>query len=159
MIALSIRQPWCWHILNSGKDIENRDWPTRFRGRVLIHASKGMTRGEYEDGQDPLWSNGGPTIELPPIEHLERGGIVGSVEIVDCVAVSDSPWFFGRFGFVLRDPNPLPFVPWKGRLGFFDVPASALPSNAELCGVRSTSERAPGYAGDQNRRMKCENCT
>ena len=94
-----------------------------------------MTRGEYEDGQDPLWSNGGPTIELPPIEHLERGGIVGSVEIVDCVAVSDSPWFFGRFGFVLRDPKPLPFVPWKGQLGFFDVPASALPSNAEFSGA------------------------
>lgn len=58
MIALSIRQPWAWHILNSGKDIENRDWPTRFRGRVLIHASKGMTRAEYEDGQDPLWASG-----------------------------------------------------------------------------------------------------
>ena len=117
MKALSIRQPWAWHILNSGKDIENRDWPTGFRGRVLIHASKGMTRAEYEDGQDPLWARGGPTIE-----RLERGGIVGSVEIVDCVAVSDSPWFFGRFGFVLRDPKPLPFVPWKGQLGFFDVP-------------------------------------
>lgn len=35
MIALSIRQPWAWHILHSGKDIENRDWPTKFRGRVL----------------------------------------------------------------------------------------------------------------------------
>lgn len=132
MIALSIRQPWAWHILNSGKDIENRDWPTRFRGRVLIHASKGMTRAEYEDGQDPLWAHAGPTIELPPIERLERGGIVGSVEIVDCVMASDSPWFCGRFGFVLRDPQPLPFVPWKGRLGFFDVPASALPSNAQF---------------------------
>lgn len=122
MIALSIRQPWAWLIINAGKDIENRDWPTGFRGRVLIHASKGMTRDEYEDGQDPLWARGGPTIELPPIERLERGGIVGSVEIVDCVAVSDSPWFFGRFGFVLRDPKPLPFVPWKGRLGFFNIP-------------------------------------
>ena len=135
MIALSIRQPWAWHILNSGKDIENRDWPTRFRGRVLIHASKGMTRAEYEDGQDPLWASGGPTIELPPIEKLERGGIVGSVEIVDCVAASDSPWFFGRFGFMLRNPKPLPFVPWKGQLGFFDVPESALTSNANVCGL------------------------
>lgn len=125
MKALSIRQPWAWLILHSGKDIENRSWPTRFRGRVLIHASKGMTRAEYEDGQDPLWQSGGPTIELPPIEELARGGIVGSVEIVDCVEQSDSPWFFGRFGFVLRDPKPLPFVPCPGRLGFFDVPESA----------------------------------
>lgn len=126
MIALSIRQPWAWHILHSGKDIENRDWPTRFRGRVLIHASKGMTRAEYEVGQDPLWASGGTKIELPPFEQLERGGVVGSVEIVDCVAVSTSPWFFGRFGFVLRDPKPLPFIPWKGQLGFFDIPDSAM---------------------------------
>ena len=49
MKALSIRQPWAWMILYAGKDIENREWPTRFRGRVLIHASKGMTHDEWED--------------------------------------------------------------------------------------------------------------
>jgi hypothetical protein len=27
---------------------------------------------------------------------------------------------------VLRDPRPLPFTPWKGRLGFFDVPEAAI---------------------------------
>lgn len=124
--ALSIRQPWAWHILNSGKDVENRDWPTKFRGRVLIHASKSCTRAEYEDGNDPLWFKGGPTIELPPLEQLQRGGIVGSVEIVDCVAAYDSPWFAGRFGFILRNPIQLPFVPFKGRLGFFNVPDDVL---------------------------------
>ena len=122
MKALSIRQPWAWHILHSGKDIENRNWPTKFRGRVLIHASKGMTRYEYEDGRDPLWASGGPAIELPSLEQLERGVIVGSVEIVDCVTRSSSPWFFGDFGFVLRNPIVLPFQPFKGALGFFDVP-------------------------------------
>jgi hypothetical protein len=49
-IALSIRQPWAWLILHAGKDIENRDWPTKYRGPFLIHASKGMTRDEYETG-------------------------------------------------------------------------------------------------------------
>lgn len=122
MIALSIRQPWAWHILHSGKDIENRDWPTKFRGRVLVHAAKGCTRDEWENGNDPLWHCGGPTIELPALAELPRGGIVGSVEIVDCVTGSDSHWFAGRFGFVLRDPQPLPFTPWRGQLGFFDVP-------------------------------------
>lgn len=122
MIALSIRQPWAWHILHSGKDIENRDWPTKFRGRVLVHAAKGCTSGEWNLGNDPLWHCGGPTIELPPLEDLPRGGIVGSVEIVDCVAMTDSPWFVGRFGFVLRDPLLLPFTPWRGKIGFFDVP-------------------------------------
>ena len=43
MKALSIRQPWAWLIVNSHKHIENCDWPTKFRGRFLIHASKGVT--------------------------------------------------------------------------------------------------------------------
>lgn len=126
MLALSIRQPWAWHILHSGKDIENRDWHTRVRGRILIHASKGMTRDEYEDGQDPLWAVGGPTIELPGIHELDRGGLVGTVEIVDCVTASDSPWFCGRFGFVLRDPKPIPFIVYRGQLGFFEVDEAVL---------------------------------
>lgn len=125
MKALSIRQPWAWLILRAGKNIENREWPTSVRGRILIHASKGVTRDEYEDACDPLWASGGQTIELPPLEDLERGGIVGSVEIVDCVSHSDSPWFCGRFGFVLRDPIILPFRPYRGALGFFDVPDDA----------------------------------
>ena len=62
----------------------------------------------------------------PSFAELARGGIVGSVEIVDCVEDSDSPWFIGRYGFVLRDPRPMPFVPWKGALGFFGVPRAAL---------------------------------
>jgi len=122
MKALSIRQPWAWLILHAGKDIENRGWPTSFRGRFLIHASKGMTRAEYELADDPLWDRGGPTIKLPYFSELERGGIVGEAEIVDCVTDSDSLWFSGIFGFVLRNAKPLPFRPLRGMLGFFEVP-------------------------------------
>lgn len=120
MKAISIRQPWASLIINSGKDIENRDWFTRYRGRVLVHASKGMTRDEYADTAEFVDRIIGKA--MPPAEALARGGIIGSVEIVDCVEHSESRWFFGRFGFVLRDPRPLPFVPFKGSLGFFDVP-------------------------------------
>lgn len=128
MKAISIRQPWAWLIINAGKDIENRDWPTRMRGRVLVHAAKGMTRDEYASVKDLLTFSSMRSlgIELPAFSELDRGGIVGSVEIVDCVTDSPSPWFFGKHGFVLRDPKPLPFVPFKGALSFFDVPAEAL---------------------------------
>jgi hypothetical protein len=118
--ALSIRQPWAWLILNAGKDIENRDWPAHFRGRFLIHASKGMTQDEYINAAYTL-RDIRKDIELPPFEALERGGIVGTAVLASCVRQSDSPWFFGEYGFVLRDAAPLPFRPYKGRLGFFDV--------------------------------------
>ena len=132
MLALSIRQPWASLILKAGKDIENRDWPTKFRGRILIHASKGCTRQEFEDAiwfaEDAINRNINADLKT-----IERGGIVGSVEIVDCVTHSDSPWFVGRYGFVLRDPCVLPFIPWKGQLGFFDVP-ELKPYCAKLAG-------------------------
>jgi hypothetical protein len=107
-------------IINAGKDIENRDWPTKVRGRVLIHASKGMTRDEYESAYHTM-IRVNRSLLLPSFVTLERGGIVGSVEIVGCVERSDSPWFFGRYGFVLKDPQRLPFQLCKGQLGFFNV--------------------------------------
>jgi hypothetical protein len=123
--AISIRQPWAWLIMNGGKDIENRNWPTKFRGKVLIHAAKGMTRDEYE------WARrfAAPIINDSTInaclaldsfrDRMPRGGIVGMAEIVDCVTRSDSRWFVGPHGFVLRNVQPLPFTPCKGALGFF----------------------------------------
>jgi hypothetical protein len=31
-------------------------------------------------------------------------------------------WYAGVFALVLADVEPLPFIPWKGSLGLFDVP-------------------------------------
>lgn len=118
MKALSIRQPYAWLIIHGGKDIENRSWATKFRGRFLVHAAQGMTRAEYNVAS---WVAGPLGVRLPAFEDLQRGGIVGSVELVDSVDTSDSPWYMGDKGFVLRNPKPLPFVRLKGRLQFFDV--------------------------------------
>ena len=130
-LAISIRQPWASLILLAGKDIENRTWSTQVRGRVLIHAAKGMTKVEYADALnfasaiDPdLVRQLVETNKLGP-NDLQRGGIIGSVDLVDTVLgrrFCKSPWFQGPWGFVLAEPQPLPFVPIKGRLGFFDVP-------------------------------------
>lgn len=124
MIAISIRQPWAWLILHAGKDIENRDWKTPYRGRCLIHASKSATKQDYQDAIDFITSQRFDhlSIALPAIDQFDRGGIVGSVDIVGCTDTSDSPWFVGDYGFILRNPKPLPFTPYKGRLGFFNVP-------------------------------------
>lgn len=119
--ALSIRQPWAYFILRCGKDVENRDWFTRFRGPVLIHAAKTMTRADYEYAVDFAKSIG--VADIPSMQQLERGGIIGAADINDCVIESDSPWFFGKYGFILSNIRPLPFMPCKGQLGFFEVEA------------------------------------
>ncbi len=118
--ALSIRQPWAWLIFN-GKDVENRDWATKRRGRFYVHASLGMTRAEYQMGYDFYYIVGSPQVPLPAFEDLQRGGLIGSVDLLDCVSESTSPWFVGRYGFVLARPEPMPFVRMRGALGFFRV--------------------------------------
>lgn len=127
MKAISVRQPWAWLIVNGFKDIENRTWTTRFRGPVLIHASKGMTNEEYEDVEAWLGNGdqddvGALEITLPDRKIIERGGIVGIANITGCVSESMSPWFFGPYGFVMREQRVLPFTPMRGALGFFDCP-------------------------------------
>lgn len=117
MLTISIQQPWAWAILCAGKDIENRTWPTKVRGRVLVHAGKRLD----QSGVECLWD----CYHLNVPSHLPLGGIVGSVEIVDCVASSASEWFFGKYGFVLRSPRVLEFMPCRGQLGFFDVQYNA----------------------------------
>lgn len=96
-----------------------------------------MTRDEYEEASWTAENNG---VTLPPYEQLERGGIVGEVEIVDCVNRSESPWFFGDYGFVLRNGKTLPFQPCKGALGFFS-PVNNMKSNAAA--VKDTNGGLP----------------
>lgn len=120
--ALSVRQPWAWAIIHAGKDIENRSWQAvnhglAKRGRIAIHAAKGMTREEYVDAAEFMLKD--LRIEYPPARELLRGGIIGSVEVVNVVTEHDSPWFFGPRGLVLADPEPCPFIPCIGMLGYF----------------------------------------
>ena len=138
MKVISIRQPWAWLIVRPDltgrarreaahkhelKDVENRSWRTHYRGPLLIHAAKGMTRIEYEVAQDTL-RVGGPIIELPPFGEMQRGGIVGRADLIDCIPPERraSWWHFdGDFGFLLADVKPLPFRQCKGALGIFDI--------------------------------------
>jgi hypothetical protein len=120
MKALSIRQPYAWLIVNGHKDIENRDWVTNFRGRVLIHAGLTYPKRNYRDDAEDYPAQYGGTY---PARESMIGGIVGVATITGCVTVSSSGWFLGPYGFTLTDAKPLPFVPCKGKLGFFNVPA------------------------------------
>ncbi|MCK1684282.1 hypothetical protein IVA87_34075 [Bradyrhizobium sp. 147] len=119
--ALSVRQPWAWAIIFASKDIENRSQAAIQHGmrcqRIAIHAAKGMTQSEYDDAARFMLEDIG--IRCPPAAELARGGIIGSVDVVAIVRESDSPWFFGPRGLVLRNPAPCAFIPAVGALGYF----------------------------------------
>ena len=122
MKAISIRQPWAWLIIEGHKPIENRTWPTNFRGDIQIHAAKGCTVQEYTDAVEFVRSFN-PTLAagIPPLHQLDKGGIIGLVRITDCVRKHPSPFFVGPWGFVMDKPYPLPFRPMRGMLGIFNV--------------------------------------
>ena len=122
MLALSFRDPWGWLVASGLKDIENRNWPTKFRGRIYVHVSKIFDL----DGLDwILYNTGLPedvrrlalSMDWPRVS----GAIIGEVDIVDCVDKSDSPWFVGKYGLILAAAKlyDVP-VPCRGKLGIFE---------------------------------------
>lgn len=134
MKALSLT-PWWAAIVAAGlKPVENRKWPTSFRGEFYLHASLGKAEHQYEVLEFLMTSR----QRLSPSDYVKardivdagagvrRGGIIGRATLVDCITASDSPWFFGPYGFVLENVRAVPFVACKGSLGFFGVPADVL---------------------------------
>lgn len=122
--ALSIKQPYPHHIFHDGKDVENRDWPTRGRGWVIVHA--GVSKSELD-------------MDDPHEAAMPRGGVVGMMKIVDCVESMDSEWFFGRYGFVIGAAFPLPLIPVKGQLSFFHLDAETNAAVAAALRARAST--------------------
>jgi hypothetical protein len=119
--ALSIRQPYAWLICQGYKDLENRNWTTRFRGRIYVHA--GVSKLYLKDAENDLGKrlSGSQLADyLANINSLTFGAIIGEVDIIDCVSESTSPWFTGKYGFLLGNPilydHP---ILCKGMLNFF----------------------------------------
>jgi hypothetical protein len=116
--ALSIKQPWASLIVNGYKRIENRNWPTKFRGPVLIHASKSIDKEARNDVALGIHPVTGDALRFDGMDFPTEG-IIGIATIVDCISQSNDPWYVGPFGFVMEDARPLPFRPCRGMLGFF----------------------------------------
>lgn len=129
--AISIKQPWAYLICAGIKDIENRTWATKYRGRVYIHASSQMAKYEF------TWKQ---SSELAKHEELDivYSAIIGHVDIVDCVVNHSSIWAekseiglldeptneYGKptYNWVLANPVLFdkPILNVKGKLSFWD---------------------------------------
>jgi hypothetical protein len=120
MRGISIKQPYAWLVATGKKNIENRSWRTHHRGPLAIHA--GLKRISDEELEEIARRY---RIRIPK-EHLERGGIIGVVDLVDVVTSHESRWFHGPYGWVLRNAKQTRFLPVTGRLGFMEVPERKL---------------------------------
>ncbi|WP_445453111.1 ASCH domain-containing protein [Flavobacterium sp. 25HG05S-40] len=130
MKAVSIKQPWASLIVQGIKGIENRTWPTKFRGTVYVHASLKPARFEFEMPGQATAQEIQISSALNEAEEEELFGcIIGQVDIVDCVINHPSQWaekgtVNGKqiYNWVLANPvqykNPIWNV--KGKLSFWE---------------------------------------
>ena len=96
MKAITIKNPWAYLVAAGIKDIENRTWPTKYRGRVLIHASAKPVPMKHEADVFTYtqWWNG-LTLDqriLMQSNTLANSAIIGSVEIVGYTLNHESVW-------------------------------------------------------------------
>jgi hypothetical protein len=135
MKALSFKDPWGWLIAKGIKPVDNRSWKTSFRGRIYIQVSKTFDYAGFNyicvhpelvrcmdtRGKDFCIEDWAALAVMRP----NAGKIIGEVDVTNCVEQYDSPWFFGPFGLVHKNPELYPHpVPCKGKIfpHFFDVP-------------------------------------
>jgi hypothetical protein len=132
MKALSFSRPWDYLVLHAPfKDIENRTWPTNFRGRIYVHRAKSWD----EEGFNWLWEHrlqlriDGNTWSLMEQMRFDchGGELVGEVDIIACLTKGNeggviNPWYFGPYGFALANPKAYDKpIPYRGMPGLFDV--------------------------------------
>jgi len=145
MKCISILQPWASLVALGHKRIETRSWNTKYRGELLIHASKKKPTDPYlYDTLHDIATNAGLIRNW---SELPYGAIIGKVNLNAVVDVESFLAFpvgyygdhryelteqelaFGdyspnRFGWLLSDPilfkEP---IPCKGQLGIWNLPA------------------------------------
>lgn len=129
MKALSLTQPWASLVARGTKLIENRKWRTiaMVGQRFAIHASGKLDRPAIDT-----------ILELDPdlygwegLSHPERlpyKAIIGMATLDRVITSADDAepnqrhWFFGPYGFVLRDVVEIAPIPANGILNFWEVP-------------------------------------
>jgi len=87
--TISIREPWLHCILHLGKRIENRVWSTSYRGPVLLHRAKAMSKREHRDALVWISEHVSPEVaaRVPSYSEMrlvDRGAIVGVADLVAC---------------------------------------------------------------------------
>jgi hypothetical protein len=118
--------PGCWDIVH--KDVENRSWWRRYRGRLYIHMSGKPGRGSecQDDNFDSYLLKKGMTLN-----HLYHppmfGHIIGHVNLVDINQTSTSMWYQGNevnkkmnYAWCLEDPTPIEPIKVPGSQGIWN---------------------------------------
>lgn len=138
MKALTICQPYAELICTGEKRVENRTWPTRYRGPLAIHAGKSrdwLTIDRTTEHRGDVDTNGFY------VNDLDFGAIVARAVLIECLRVEriqsgeydeQYPWLRGHehvsgpWCWVLDAVARLRAIPYRGAQGLFSVPDQLL---------------------------------
>lgn len=131
MKTITVCQPHAHLIVVGDKRVENRTWPTKHRGPLLIHAGKSR---KYLNGEDDA--------------EMVFGAIIACARLVDCVHItaiqngdyaSEYPWLAdhryasGPWCWILSNVEPLSEpIPMRGALGLWNAEAVVDATNLEV---------------------------
>lgn len=129
MKALTIAQPYAELIARGSKRVENRTWPTGYRGPLYIHAGKSRDWLADVDGIDIKYQI--------PVADMAFGAVVAIATLADCIhfdriqmdhIARKYPWLKdhehtnGPWCWVLEDVKRLAEpVPARGQQGLFEL--------------------------------------
>ena len=82
MKAITIIQPYAHLIATGVKRVENRSWPTSYRGPIAIHAGKAKSYG------------GEPVEDIAQSYDIDQavlvyGAVIATANLIDCVRLID----------------------------------------------------------------------
>lgn len=121
MKSLSLKQPFAELILQGKKKIELRKWNTSFRGEFLIHSPKNPDK---------------EAMKKFGFKELPCGFIVGKAKLTEVkkykneeehkkdkeLHLASSRW--GKYGFIIENPERIEKIAAKGKLGFWEYKKS-----------------------------------
>ena len=141
MKAISLWQPWASAIADGKKKIETRSWYTKYRGPLLIHATKKIISTPERIVIKSLCNQYGYN---PYFYAMPYGEIICRVVLVHCklITIYNIPdglemnlgdYTQGRFMWIIdhlkKFKTPIPF---RGSQGFFEVPDELMEVKNEL---------------------------
>lgn len=122
--GLTISQPWAAAIVWGSKRIENREWRvsnSHIGEFIAIHAGKKI---------DNHWETDHFIWDVMVCEFgrdkIVTSAIVGIAVLDGFVEASDDPWFFGPWGWKLREVTPIKPVRCSGKQGLWSLPPDVL---------------------------------
>jgi hypothetical protein len=139
MRVLTVKQPWAWAIIHSGKDVENRvrNLAGSYRGPLAIHVAMNYATGIDSNELDEVmteWFGENPDEQQYPW-LTGVGSIIGVVDLRAthhaeyCKEADErgrvcSPWAEDNVWHLeLANPRPLADpIPWKGALAMRTLP-------------------------------------